>query len=346
MSTQPQQLTYNDEIDLVEVIKTLWKHKWILILTTVLFGMSAFIILSFMPPVHQLQITLKAPFASQVAALDFSVLPESNRSLPSIKASEAFDIFCENASSQSMRQQFFNEVYWPQIMTNSSKKISKSAAYQQFNKDIKLRKNPKTDSFELTIKGQNPQLIQQSFTRYVELAERRSKEQIDRNLKTQLALKIRGLQAEIDMKRSLAKQERKDRLIQLEEAVKVASAVNQGNDKWIVLNQSDSKTEYTSTMYLLGAKALKLEMDNLQKRQSDDPFIPNFRTLFSTLSFYEHFKPEFGMVSLYRVDGDLTPPESLLSTKRTMLSLLALLLGFLLGCLLVFFRVTLNSKGK
>lgn len=343
-SNEPK--NHNDEIDLIDVAKTLWNHKWILIISTTvcaLVGLAASFIIT---PKYQLKATIKPPLIGQLTTVDFSNLPVQNDSLHSFNVGEAFDIFYGNLASNRLKQHYFEQYYWPAQAKNPGKPIQKRKAYQQLQQKLSIKKDNKSGVIDISLNGTHrKQLVTQLHT-LLQMADQESKKEINQTIASQIKRINQNLLSQIEMKRTLAKHNNQDRLVQLKEAMHVARASDSNRSSNIVPNQTSGNTislnEYTA-MYLRGVKALQAEVDNLQNRRSNDAFIPDFRELNAKLDFYKNFTVNIEDVVLFRVDGDIQAPEIPVSPNRTLLLLMALFLGALVGCFLVFIRVQLHN---
>ena len=209
------------------------------------------------------------------------------------------------------------------------------------NKEIPTR-------FAITVNMPDPNLAVSWAVQYGEMAGYRAKLEILKDLKADASVKANNLERQITTARENAKRLRDDQIAQLEEALTIAKSINLERPPIISGNLS---TEVSAGMdgaltYMRGSKALQAEIENLQKRGSDDPFISNLREQQSQESFYRSLEVDPSVVGVYRQDGALDLPDSPIKPKRFIVVFLGVLAGAGLGITLALFRRVWSSTPK
>ena len=102
----------------------------------------------------------------------------------------------------------------------------------------------------------------------------------------------------INALRESAKGMRLDRIVQLQEAANIARQLSLVNKSEVQLSITNRKSNIPSIhteintkqspLYMLGEKALLAEIEQLEVRESDDPFIPELRSLREKLTLLKH----------------------------------------------------------
>ncbi|MCY1184331.1 Chain length determinant protein [compost metagenome] len=96
-----------------------------------------------------------------------------------------------------------------------------------------------------------------------------------------------------------------------------------------------------------GSKALKAEIQNLETRKSDEPFIGSLRSLQIRQSFFKDLQVSPDAVSVYRLDGPIERPDNPIKPKKGLIILLGIFLGGVLGFMVVLVRnFVLIRKGR
>lgn len=100
--------------------------------------------------------------------------------------------------------------------------------------------------------------------------------------------------------------------------------------------------------YMRGSKALEAEIDNLQKRPSDDPFIEDLRQKQAAVATYRALEIDPSVVDVYRQDGDVNPPDQPVKPRKALILLFGVVLGGTVGVIWVlgrhFGRVSRRSE--
>ena len=136
----------------------------------------------------------------------------------------------------------------------------------------------------------DPELASKWLNGFIKMVERETSKNIVDGVKASIRDNYsRKIQSAIDSKRKLAKKIKLDKIVQLREALLIAeklnivdpSDVNLTKQSIFMDNGGDTgPTQLTEMpLYLLGSNALKSQINSLEARISDDPFIPNLRYL-------------------------------------------------------------------
>ncbi|HHX7004458.1 TPA: GNVR domain-containing protein, partial [Pseudomonas aeruginosa] len=156
----------------------------------------------------------------------------------------------------------------------------------------------------------------------------------------------RDVDQRIQTLRETAKLRREDRIVQLREALKVADAVGLEKPPMISGQVSEQLSAIMngSLMYMRGSKALRGEIEALESRVSDDPFIPALRTLQEQEKLYSSLRVNTDEVAVFRQDGSVETPDSPVKPKKLLLVMMGLLLGGAVGVVTVVFNSLYRNK--
>ncbi|MHC5347853.1 GNVR domain-containing protein [Metapseudomonas furukawaii] len=95
--------------------------------------------------------------------------------------------------------------------------------------------------------------------------------------------------------------------------------------------------------YMRGAKALRAELNGLEERASDDPFIPELRNLEEEYDRYTSMQADPGKVAVFWQDGETEIPDEPIKPKRVLSLALGIVLGGMFGLFIALIRLMLNN---
>ncbi|MCY1438802.1 G-rich domain on putative tyrosine kinase [compost metagenome] len=98
-------------------------------------------------------------------------------------------------------------------------------------------------------------------------------------------------------------------------------------------------------MYMRGAKAIRAELQVLQARQSDDPFILELRKLQDRLAFLKGIDVKPDNVAVFTLDSAAEVPETPIKPKKVLIIALGVVLGGMLGVFIALVRYMMR-KGQ
>lgn len=345
MSQTPNIHQRNDEIDLFELFQRLWSEKWLIIGITLaavaIAGGYAFLT----TPVYRAQAAVMPPSLSDIAG--FNLARNKDIGLEPFKVDDVYRVFTRNLQSDQSKRRFYSEIYLPSL-DEGQKKASRDALYGAFLKRLSVTgpTPAQPDRFTLSVEGSDPAEAAQWAERYVYEVEQRSIQEMLNNAQSEIEVRGRNLTQQIETLRESAKVRREDRLVQLEEALKVAQVIGLQNPPMIAgqMNDQLSAIMEGNLTYMRGAKALKAEIDALAQRKSDDPFVPELRNLQEQHALYAslHIQPE--RVAVYRLDGTIETPDQPIKPKKTLIVLVGAVLGGMLGIFVALIYIFAGSR--
>ena len=344
MSQPPSVHKQSDEIDLVELIQKLWMKKWLIIGVTLAVTLVAAAYAFLTPPVYRAQAAVMPPALSDIAG--FNLARNKDIGLEPFKVDDVYRVFTRNLQSDQTKRRFYTEVYLPSL-AEDQKTGSRDAAYSRFLKRLAIA-GPTTaqpDRFVLSIEGENPAEVAQWTEHYIKDVEQRSIQEMIENTRSEIQVRGRNLVQQIAAMREFARVRREDRLLQLEEALKVAEAIGLENPPMIASQMSDQLSAIMegNLTYMRGAKALEAEINALKQRKSDDPFVPKLRSLQEQHALYESLTIQPKRVGVYRLDGAVETPDQPIKPKKISILVLGALLGMILGVFTALISVLIVS---
>jgi len=340
MTSTRERLNENDEIDLVELVKTLWRKKLLITVTTIFVTAVAGAYAFLATPVYEARVFVLPPSQNDIAHLNYGRGGESGLDRLSVK--DIADVYARHLQSESLRRAFFQTVFLPTVGLEE-RNGSQDALYGRFNRLLGVAQVGKDAParFSVTAKLPDPQQAVQWVTDYVQMAGNLAKSEVLKNVESEAMVKANNLQQRIYGAQDSARKQREDQIVQLKEALLVARSI--GLEKPPIISYGTNRaSEFAADTegpltYMRGSKALEAEIENLQNRQSDDPFIKNMREQQAALSFYRSLKIDPVMVAVYRQDGIVEVPDRPVQPKKLIILVLGAVGGLVLGLLLAAF---------
>ncbi|MFC5695799.1 LPS O-antigen chain length determinant protein WzzB [Pseudomonas sp. GCM10022186] len=336
---------YNSEIDLIELVQSVWNYKLVISIFALVGGLCAAGYAFLSSPVYEARISFLPPSLSDVAPLSSG---RSEMGLEPFKVDDIYSVFTRNLESDHSLRRFYKTVYLPALRAEDREGYSNGRLYARFLKDFKVvapdRLRP--ERYSLVVQGKNPDEITRWATTYIEQVAGESLEQAVGNARREVDVAANTVQQRIASLRATAQTRRQDRIIQLKEALKVAEAVGLVEPPVLSGQTSEQLNAIMegSLTYMRGSKALRAELSALESRVSDDPFIPQLRGLEEKYELYASIAADSPKIGVFRQDGDVVLPDEPIKPKKALILSLGVILGGVLGGLFAVVRVVLKRR--
>ncbi|TCD21216.1 chain-length determining protein [Pseudomonas sp. IC_126] len=339
----------DDEIDLVELFKALWQQKLIIIGITIVVTVCAAAYAFLSRPVYEARAMVLPPFLSDIAAYNAGRNASTQNSLKSFSTEDVYAVFTRNLKSLSLRRAFFQDVYLPSL-TETRRASPEDRLWASFNDQLTVRAPDKQqpDMLEVRVEHEDAEQAASWVNDFVARAASAAKDDMQRNVISEIDARIRSTERRIASLRSTASQRRQDRIAVLQEALVVAKAVGMITPQ-VTAGRTSSSQELEefvdgSLTYMRGAKAIEAELAVLEARKSDDPFISELRSLQEELSFLNTIEIDPNTVAVFRLDSAAQPPQTPIKPKKMMIVALGLVLGGMLGIFVALIRVMVRRS--
>lgn len=269
--------------------------------------------------------------------------------LTEFKAKDIYEIFTRDLTSEALRRNFFREVYLPSLSENKQL-AAQDKLWEDFSRVLTAKapdiKRP--DYFEVSVEYEDPNLAADWANAFVQRVADNTLRVVQRNALSEIDARAQSIQRRIDELRSTAVNERQDRIARLQEALKIALAVGKRAPE-VTAGRTSSGGEFTgfvdgSLAYMRGVDAIRAELEVLQARQSDDPFIAELRGLQSQLAFLKSIDIKPDNVAVVTVDSTAEIPETPIKPKKALIVALGVVLGGLLGVFIALVRSMLLRR--
>ncbi|MFD2641192.1 LPS O-antigen chain length determinant protein WzzB [Pseudomonas japonica] len=335
MRDNRERLSITEEVDLIELIERLWRRKLLIFGTalTVLIAAVAYVFLA--TPIYQAKVFVQAPTQNDIANLNYG-RSEGQGGLGVLTVKEVYDTYLRNLLSESLRRKFFREVYLPSLDGKVTDR-GQDELYARYVKALRVTVAGKDtpDRYSITADLPDAQQAVKWVTLYARMAGDLAKQEVLKDARSDALVKAGNLEQEIASVQETARKRREDQIVQLREALAVARSI--GLEKPPIISGNLS-TEVSARMdgsltYMRGSKALEAEIENLEKRPSDDPFISGLRAQQAGLAFFRSLDVPAESITVYRLDGDVELPDKPIEPRKLLIIVAAAVLGLLLGCI-------------
>jgi len=347
-ANSPIQATgYSDEIDLFELAQNLWKQKLLISVVTLAVTALAAGYAFLSTPVYESKSSILPPRSADIAGYN---LGRSEAGLAEFTVASVYSIFTRNLRSEGLRREFFEQVYLP-AETGSQGAKAKDQLRESFNKKLSVT-NPDVkntpERFEVAVQSADSGRAAEWVNVYSDLAAKKTQKDIADTVTTEISTRKKSILGHIAVLRESARKLREDRIARLSEALKVADKVGlQAPQVKASRTSSDGELEQFvdgNLMYMRGAKAIRAELDVLQNRQNDDPFIAGLRELENQLDFLAKVSVSPDGVAVFTLDSAAEVSETPIKPKKALILALGVVLGGMLGVFVALIRGMLARR--
>ncbi len=338
MRNDSERLSSEENTDVIDLVRGVWGQKVLLFTIAALVTLAAVVFASTSTPIYESRAFVQPPSQTNISSLNYGRGGASGLEMLRIK--DVYEVYLRHLQSESLRRTFFQVVYLP-TLTEEQRKGSQDALYARFNRSFMIAPASKADNsrFMVTVVTSDPARGAGWAAAYVKQAGDLAKDELLKSVKSDISLKAENLQQKIDADRETVRQEREDKVVRLQEALRIAKSVEIERPLVIGGNATVGVTADVGELtYMRGVKALESEIENLRSRESDDSFIKSLREEQVSLAFYKSFNVKPDSVQVYRPDGEVDVPDEPVKPRKFLIVVMGLFLGLGLGVLATLLR--------
>ncbi|MNJ13130.1 Chain length determinant protein [compost metagenome] len=346
MRNELERLNGSDELGFMELLEGLWKYKSLIISTALLMTALATAYAFLATPIYQARIVVQPPTQDDISQLNYGRGGDSG--FEKLTTKKVFTTYVRSLQSESLRRDFFREVYLPSL-AESKRKGSKGELFERFNEILTVVPvKEASDQFYVQARLADPEQAARWVEAFTQQAGERAKRELIKDVKADARVKFKNLEQQIRQVRESTRKHREDQIVQLSEAIRIANSIGLQKPPIIdsSLSQELSAGMDGSLTYMRGSKALQAEIDNLRNRQSDDPFIDNLRKQQESLNFYQSLDVDPASIEAHRQDGAVALPDEPVKPKKAIIIVVGALAGLTLGVLLALMRHSVARREK
>ncbi len=340
----------DDEIDLLDLFRTLVKRWKTIVAMTVLCTVVAVAVALLTAPVFKSTAHLLPPLKKDIQT--FSQIGSG-----SVSAGSIYTDFLRNANSLSVKRDFFEQENLSAYFGGEDVKapLTESEMYVFFESFLDVlsvgadKKN--SDLLSISIEWGSAKGAADLVNKYVDFVAVTTLDQAIVNFENARDSKLISMDNDIAAKRKTAEQKRLRRIIQLKEALAIAKSLN-------IVNPLDSTSNgqpvakgvlfevSSGPQYYRGSRALNAEIHILSTRTDDDAFIGALSGLQESIERLKLIVLDKASLKAIRVDSPAIPPLFRVKPKRSLIVVLGGILGIMLGVMTALFTAFVGSQKK
>lgn len=312
---RPHSFAKDDEIDLLDIIAQLWQGKKIIILVVIVFAIAAAGYLAIAKENWTSKTIVSSPASGMIA--------NYNASLSVLYTQSPLD----KPPLPDLQQQFFGR------FTASMSALSGALLNQEKPQVLKIDQVNKgsNDQFTIAFTAHTAKDAQAQLAKYITQVNARIVDGYAADLRRTVGVKTRELTSSLEAQKQVAIDKQQQRLNAIKQALKIAEAADL---KSSALNQAEFMSD--DTLYLLGTSALQSMIQNESTRPL--VFEQAYYDTQSALLEVTHLKIDLAHLQSYRYISEPDLPIRRDSPKKTLVMLLAIILGGVVGSAVVIGR--------
>lgn len=346
---QPQP-AYEDEISLLDIFSVLFRRKKFIIGITTFVVCIGLIYAFTTQRVYQVETVLSPPSNEIIQSFNL-------QNLQKINENDIYSRFTQIITTRTFRQEFFSKfklIERLSDMPENKMTISEiNNVFEGFSgslKVIKKDKKDKKDNIEISLEGVNEDILGALLDDFVIFADSRIINQTVNDMQADSDYKIKKIKREIKQKRFFYNQRRKDELESLNEDFQIAKKlgiIERNDARDLVSSDKGLSISLNRTKrYMEGTKVLQAEISSIKNRKSDDIHIAGLRGLQEQLIKLEAIEIEKGKLQAVTVDKKASVNVEPIRPKRTLIVILSLILGGMLGIFAAFILEFISKLKK
>jgi len=330
----PQYNNYDDEIDLFELWDKLWSQRLFIVSVTSIVFVIAVAYLLLVKPVYRAEAYFLAPLKQDVRALNIAGVSEGNTS------GKVYSEFQKNLQSRQVRREFFDNKKLIKLYENEKAVSVNDAFEKKFNKDliVTLPKKDKGELVSIYFDLTNRSLSASLLNEFIQFSVDKTVNEFVNSISTDVKNRKEILEDKMFAMRKLGLLRRQDRIIQLEESLRLAAAADIVDTN---INESANKLNMD---YMRGTNVIESEIKILKSRKNDDAFIPQLRNLEERRSYLSSIILDKESIKVAIIDQHAYIPEKSIKPKKILVLTISVVLGGMLGIMLAFMRSAIKSR--
>lgn len=333
-----------------------WSHlkaQWPVICIATALGLLIAITAAFtVKPRYEIKALLDKPYPNELTELNIG--RSAATSLEQYSPDQVYAYFVRRLVTDEAKQRFFKETYIPSLDSQPESEEEKQALYNGMFK-VALNVTPPPEKakngralYAVDVKARTGELATQWLQTFLAQVSEDARDALIKDIEQSIELHIQNTERALEEKKHTAEQVRKDRQVQLSEALKVAQAVGIKDPQMTAAQppRQDTAASYLdgSRLYARGSKSLQAELEVLGSRKDDTPFIEGLRQTQAQLNLLKELKPAQKNFKIFHVDGEVVTPLKPTFPKKSVFLGLGMFAGLAVGFLIALTRSGLLRK--
>lgn len=348
-SNSAQQAIYSGDLDLFELSRGLWREKWIIISVAFLVTLCALIYSLILPPVYETSSRTIPPRAADVAPLN---LGRAQAGLSELDSAGVYAIFTRNLTAETTRRNFFTNHYRPFLVEQGSA-ANRDDLVRQMRRDIVVRRPDERNNpamMEILIQANDPEVAADWYNLFLKMASDAAFNDLRANTALEIDNKKTVLKRRIEVLREFATTQREDRIARLQDALNVAEAVGVESPQ-VTAGRTAAEDELSQMIdgnltYMRGSKAIRAELELLEARENEDPYISELRALQQQIDLMGLVDPAPDGAALFTLDSAADVPNGPIKPRKKIIVFMGAVFGALLGGAIGLVRMAIRRRSS
>lgn len=348
------QNTQTEDINLRELLRSLWAQKILIVFCTLVVTCIAAAYAFLATPIYESTAQTLPPTASDLASYNVASqltgeavggitqtgFNRSPQGIGTLTPAIAYKTFLKHLESDTVRQSFFEQFYLPaHPVSEDQKQLQKLQRKLSEELTVTAPKKPNEFVAKVTLEGSDPETLAAWANAYVDLAMSASRQELLDDLSAEVRIRKKGASDQIATLRQVARTTRDDRITRLRNALTVAESIGletppSGMSLISVGGFAATEADALANgnmLYLRGTKALRSELEQLEKRDNNDAYIPELPNLLKTQALLDSIELNPERLAAATIDRAAPVPEDPIKPKKLLILALGLILGGMLG---------------
>lgn len=277
-----------DEIDLIDLLTTIWSGKYIIAAIVAVVTVLALVGLKLTDSYYRIDVVVDLAAPTDIRLLEPSILNTGKTSeyqVPDLNVEKIFELAIIQATSLQMQKSFWEQKTGEPLSFDKKEKLTPSLrAFYSFRKNLAVEAaNPKTPmvtSRKITFLSTNPDKGVLLLNEYLAFLNHQILENRKLDLVAAYQANITTLTTGYQTLEAIERQRLADKLLALQESLKIAESLGIKETPYAEL-ENVQLSVLDNRDYVLGAKALQQQIELLMARQGQSlaPFAPLLREL-------------------------------------------------------------------
>jgi len=337
----------DDEIDLFELIESLWKEKVLIVAITAVITFIGIGYALLTPSTYEARVEILPPSISDITELNkFDIL----KSKQTKTQTQIFTEFLSILKSKQLIKKFLLEEGVMKSLFGKEMSLQKAIEALDNMIDLELPKKGPKNGASLKLQFNDAELAAKFTNQLVELATGIYVTNISLAFDSEKEQKIKQLIVRKNSLLATHKYRLDQEIRKLKEAYLIAQKLDiieprESKDQTVKTESRSSLiTEELRYLYSQGARALSEEIDIAEKRKKNLSMVGGLFDIEQQLSFLNTTSFDASKVTPVNIDLAAETPEHRIKPKRTLIVILSVVMGGFLGIIFVLIRNVVRNR--
>jgi chain length determinant protein (polysaccharide antigen chain regulator) len=350
----PDGVNSSDEIDIIEVLKKIWRGRVLIVGMVLVAAIIAFIALRMTTSYYKIEATIDAVAAIQLRPLSPSALGNAEYQVPVLNEKKIFDRVLLQVNSLSLLKDFWEKKTGKALdLSPDATPTEESITFKKFYRSFVLEaSNPKL----LDVSARKVSLVSESPTKgvdllnsYLDFVNQQMWLEQSKKLEESYNANLSALTISYDARNLIEQQNLSDRLVKVRENVKIAESLGIRETPFKSLENIQLKV-LDSQDYLLGTKSLMQQVDILVGRQGHSlaPYSVDLRNMETWLAQMridrQRLKESDGKILLFSIVNKPTSSIDPVAPKKMLIFLAVIFFSGIFGVFIVLVRSAIQTR--